>query len=449
MRLATLGCKVNQADSDELARELIRRGYRIAAPGEAPAACVINTCTVTHVADAKARKLIRRLARDHPGAAVIVTGCGAKAAADIPGVSRVVANSAKHGLPEVVSDLLSAKERLSLRRSYATEESPIGGALQVGDSSLTLGMTVATAPRPSRPGSMRAFVKAQDGCDHRCSYCIVPDARGAMRSRPVDEVLTEMRALAAAGAREVVICGIRLGAYGEEPAGRALAQLLRAAREVPLARLRLSSVEPWDVGAGLIEELADHPTLCPHLHLPLQSGDDDLLRAMGRPYVFADYRSLVERLRGLMPDIAVSTDLMVGFPGESEAAFDHTCRAVADIGFARAHVFRYSRRPGTRAAAMSAQVAAPVKAARAARLAQVAGEAARRYAQRFVGRPVPVLFEECAGGLCSGLSDTYLPVRAPGETSLVGAVAGVAVLRVESNGIAGRVVERSAIANPR
>lgn len=287
-----------------------------------------------------------------------------------------------------------------------------------------------------------------------------------MRSRPVDEVLTEMRALAAAGAREVVICGIRLGAYevGAALRGRpstaesgcatftgsiGLAGLLRATRDVPVPRLRLSSIEPWDVGAGLIEELADHPTLCPHLHLPLQSGDDDVLRAMGRPYVFADYRSLVEGLRGLMPDIAVSTDLMVGFPGESEAAFDHTCRAAADIGFARAHIFRYSRRPGTRAAAMSAQVPETVKAARAARLAQAAGDAARRYAQRFVGRTVPVLFEECADGLCSGLSDTYLQVRARGEASLVGVVAGVAVLRVESNSVAGRVVERSAIANPR
>ena len=425
VRIATLGCKVNQADSDALAAELGRRGYRIAGSGERAAVCVINTCTVTHVADSKARKLIRRLARDNPGAAVIVTGCYAERAAAelarIPGVARVVPNRDKGNLARIIEEAASPSE---------TEAS--GWA--------------STGPRCARPGSVRAFLKVQDGCDHRCSYCIVPDVRGPLRSRPMGEVLSEIRALAAAGAREVVICGIRLGAYGENTHGRGLARLLRATRDTLVARLRLSSVEPWDVGEELIAEIAEHALLCPHLHLPLQSGDDGVLRAMGRPYTLADYRALVERLRRAVSDIAITTDIMAGFPGESERAFANTCLAIEEMGFARAHVFRYSRRPGTRAADMPDQVPERVKAERAARLSELARESARRFAARLIGRTVPVLFEEYRDGVCTGLTDTYVSVRAPGDVSLVGQVAGVRVTGVESDHVTGEVVANESAA---
>lgn len=418
VRIETLGCKVNRADSEAIAAELARRGYRIAGPDERAVASIVNTCTVTHVADAKARKLIRRLARDGSQAPVIVTGCyaerAAAALAAIPGVARVVSNQAKGELARIVAELVGPAD-----------------ARPTGEC--------AAQPRPARPGSARAFVAVQDGCDHRCSYCIVPQVRGPMRSRPVAEVLAEIQALAAAGAGEVVICGIRLGAYGEEPEGRGLARLLRAARNAEVPRLRLSSVEPWDVGPELIAEISDHPLVCPHLHLPLQSADEAVLRAMRRPQTYADYRALAERLRAAMPDLAVTTDLMVGFPGETEAAFASTCRAVAEIGFARVHVFRYSPRPGTSAAIMPEQVPETAKAARAARLAELAEASGRRFAARFVGRSVRVLFEECAQGTCSGLTEAYLTARVSGSPSLVGQLAGVQVLAVESNGIAGRV----------
>jgi threonylcarbamoyladenosine tRNA methylthiotransferase MtaB len=423
VRIETLGCKVNQADSETLAAQLLGHGYRIARPGESAAVIIVNTCTVTHVADAKARKLIRRLARANPQAALIVTGCYAERApaelAQIPGVARIVPNRSK-------ADLLRIARQL---------------APPQGLPRAATGSVFAAGPRPARPGSVRAFVAAQDGCDHHCSYCIVPDVRGPMRSRPIADVLAEMRALAAAGAHEVIICGIRLGAYGEEPAGRGLARLLRATRDLPMARVRLSSIEPWDVGEELIAEIVAHPLLCPHLHLPLQSGDDDILRAMSRPYTFHDYRRLVQRVREAAPDIAITTDLMVGFPGESERAFENTLHAVDAIGFARAHVFRYSRRPETRAAVMPEQVPESVKAARAARLIKAAQASARRFAQRFVGRKVTVLFEECVRGTCSGLTDAYLPAKAPGDPSLIGRVAGVDALAVESSYIAGRLAQ--------
>jgi threonylcarbamoyladenosine tRNA methylthiotransferase MtaB len=430
VRIVTLGCKVNQADSEALAAELARRGFRIAGRGEPAAACIVNTCTVTRVADAKARKLIHRLVRDHPQAAVIVTGCyvarAAQELASIAGVIAVVPNGRKGEAADVV-------ERTLAGRQFRLE------CLPGPTASIEMPALKSAGPRPTRPGSVRAFVAAQDGCDHGCAYCIVPAVRGAMRSRPIAEVIGAIENLAAAGACEVVICGIRLGAYGGELDGRGLARLLRAARGVSAPRLRLSSVEPWEVGPELIAEMAGHPRLCPHLHLPLQSGDDGVLRAMGRPYTGDDYRALVERLRRAIPDVAITTDLMVGFPGESEAAFARTASAVEEIGVARAHVFRYSRRPGTRAATMPQQVAEGDKTARARRLSRAAQEAARRFAQRFVGRVAPVLFERCQGGVCAGLSDAYLPVEAPGDASLVGVVAGVEIVRVEGNVLVGRV----------
>jgi len=444
VRMVTLGCKVNQADSEALAGELVRRGYRIAGRDEPAAVCVVNTCTVTHVADAKARKVIHRLVRDNPQAAVIVTGCYASRAAEelarIPGVAAVVPNGRKGEVAELIAAVVAATGTVTYfseayehnpRQSHEIDDRPRG--------------VHNAGPRPARPGSVRAFVAAQDGCDHRCAYCIVPEVRGAMRSRPIAEVIAEIEGLAAAGAREVVICGIRLGAYGEEPAGRGLARLLRAAHGVGAARLRLSSVEPWEVGPELIEEMARHPRLCPHLHLPLQSGDDGVLRAMGRPYGFDDYRALVERLRRAIPDAAITTDLMVGFPGESEPAFGNTLRAVGEIGFARAHVFRYSRRPGTRAAAMPAQVAEPIKAQRAAQLCALAQACARRFAASFIGRTAPVLFERCEEGICEGLTDTYLTVKAPGEASLVATLAGVEVVAVESSHLVGRLARMGTV----
>jgi len=444
VRIETLGCKVNQADSDALGAELVRAGCRIAADDERANVCVINTCSVTHVADAKARKLIRRLAKDNPNAAIIVTGCYAERAAEelarISGVAHVVPNTAKPDLPRFVREILSNANSAGAARPAGVHPHP---SFSLEGRGVTCAQ-IDAGPRPARPGSVRAFVAVQDGCDHRCAYCIVPDVRGPMRSRPIADVTAQVRDLAAAGAREVVICGIRLGAYGEQRDGIGLAGLLRALADAPVARLRLSSIEPWDISDGLIAEIRAHPRLCAHLHLPLQSGDDGILRAMGRPHSYADYQSLVGRLRAAVPGIGITTDLMVGFPGESDEAFMNTVRAVQDIGFARAHVFRYSPRPGTRAAVMSGQVPETVKGERAVRLAGAADEAAQRFAAGLVGQTVAVLFEEHAGGICSGLTGSYVTARVPGDQSLVGRVAGVEVHGVECTAITGRLARVTA-----
>ncbi len=404
IRIITLGCKVNQCDGDEMARALADAGYDIVSRGEADA-YIVNTCTVTATADAKARKLIRRLAREHPGAPVVVTGCWAQCdarAAALPEATLVVPNTEKAEIVAAVARLL-----------------PSGA-----------GTRPRTSPVSTRT---RAFLKIQDGCDHHCAYCAVPAARGLPESRPLAEALGELRRIAEEGAQEVVLCGIRLGAYGADQ-GRtfSLAGLLREMREMPIPRVRLSSIEPMDITGELLEDMRDHPTLCHHLHLPLQAGDDAVLAAMGRGYTTEDFRSLVAEVREVWPDAAITTNVMVGFPGESDEHFAHTVRFVREIGFSRLHVFPYSPRPGTPAAERTDQVAAPRKRDRAERLIAVGAELAHQAALAWVGREVNVLFEEEKGGRLIGLSEHYLRVWCEGPREWVGRV--VAVTPSEASG---------------
>jgi threonylcarbamoyladenosine tRNA methylthiotransferase MtaB len=409
-RVITLGCKVNQCDGEQIALELEARGYAAAGQGEAEV-YVVNTCTVTATADAKARKLIHKLAREHPEAMLIVTGCYAQrdreALAGIPGVDAVVGNDRKSEIPEIVREL---------------ELAPGAGRLIQG----------RTQPLAQRGTRTRAFVKVQDGCDHRCAYCVVPEVRGRPRSKPLAEVMREAGRLAEAGTQEVVLCGIRLGGYGRDGGEDSLARLLRELREVGMPRLRLSSLEPMDVGEDLLAEMADHPSLCHHLHLPLQSGDDEVLRQMGRGYTSARFRELVTRIGEVWPDTAISTDVMVGFPDETEEQFRRTAQYVREIGFCRMHVFPYSARPGTPAAGRSDQVPAREKRERAGMLLALAGELAQRAAAAWVGKPVSVLFEERDGrGRLTGLTEHYVRLSCEGPDEWVGRIVEAVPKRAE------------------
>jgi threonylcarbamoyladenosine tRNA methylthiotransferase MtaB len=409
--VATLGCKANQYDSEVIARALREAGYHLAQEGERIDAAVINTCTVTQVADAKGRKLIRRIIADNPRAKVVVTGCYAQLAGDeiarIPGVAAVVPNEEKPSIPGLIRTLVP----------------PVR----------------LPAPQPAPPKA-RALLKIQDGCDHYCAYCAVPRARGPMFSRPITDVLDEMHRLAAQDVKEIVLTGIRLGSYGRDLHEVTLAELLRATREVPVPRIRLSSIEPWDVTPDLIAAVAGTPAVCPHLHLPLQSGDDEVLRAMGRPYTAGDFHRLAGDLRAAMPGVALTTDVMVGFPGETGEAFERSCALVREVGFSRLHVFKYSRRPGTPAAGMRAQVPEAIKAARSEQMLAIGDELFRGLAERFVGGEVEVLFETCDAktGLCDGLTPHYLRVLAPGD-GLAGRILPVRVESVERDHVTGRL----------
>lgn len=426
----TLGCKVNQYESAALEELFRRRGYRVVDFEQPADVYVINTCTVTHLGDRKSRQLIRRAARANPEAVVAVTGCYAQTAPDevlqIEGVDLVVGAGNRAGLVDlvektvkgckqaVVDDVLSCRE---------FEELP-GEALQ---------------------GRVRAFLKIQEGCQNFCSYCIVPYARGPLRSRPPESVLAGARELLDRGFKEIVLTGIHTGAYGREPGGRmGLVELLSELAALPgLARLRLSSLEPHDVTPELLRLLASGPPFCRHLHVPLQSGDDTILKSMRRTYDTAFFRRLVAQIREQIPAAGITTDVMVGFPGETGAHFANTLDFVSEMEFSGLHVFKYSPRRGTPAAEFPDQVAPSVKEERSRRLIALGNQLAGRFAARFCGQTVEVLAEHPVPGngdkKMEGLTDNYVRVTFTGPVNLRGQLVRVKATALCGTGLAGRI----------
>lgn len=402
--LPTLGCKANRYDSDTLARALIARGYIIVAPSHSADVYIVNTCTVTGEADAKSRKLLRRALRLNAGARVIVTGCYASlkpdALAAIDGVDAVIAIPEQERIPSLVESWFP----------------PLAPA---GETDMPHGLSASVE-------RTRAIVKVQDGCNLRCAFCAVTLARGDVRSRPIADIIAELQELAAAGIREIVLTGIRLDAYGLDLHGQRLADLIDATRDVEIARLRLSSLEPVGIDDRLVERLAAHPALCHHFHVCLQSGDDGVLRAMRRGYTAARYRAVITRLRDAMTASTLTTDLIVGFPGETDDAFARTCAFVEEIGFIKLHVFPFSPRPGTEAAGMSWQVSESVKAARGQALQALAHGMFQQYARELMGMPVSVLVER-TGAHGDGLTAQYVRVCAPFAAADAGTIRTVRV----------------------
>ncbi|HEY3417268.1 MAG TPA: tRNA (N(6)-L-threonylcarbamoyladenosine(37)-C(2))-methylthiotransferase MtaB [Armatimonadota bacterium] len=414
--LPTLGCKANRYDSDVLARALIARGYVIVPPDQAADIYIVNTCTVTAGADAKSRKLLRRAVRTSAEATVIVTGCAAslrpEQLAEIGGVSAVVPLTEQPSIPDL---LVRLRPPTVIAR----------------DQSLAPGLSASIE-------RTRATVKVQDGCDRRCAYCAVTLARGNPRSRPQAEVLTELRDLAQGGIKEIVLTGIRLDAYGIDREGDSLAALLDATQALHIPRLRLSSLEPIGITPQLVESLAAHPTLCRHFHLCLQSGDDQVLRAMRRGYTGEQYREMISALRGAMPDATFTTDVIVGFPGETDEAFAHTCALVAEVGFIKLHVFKFSPRPLTEAATLSGQLAPSVKDARSQALMALERESFQAYALRQLGTRVSVLVER-RGLHGDGLTPHYLRVCAPFTPAMEGEIVPVTVSGVGESCLFGKL----------
>ncbi len=432
--LHTLGCKVNQYDGEALLDLFRRRGYRVVGFDEPADVYVINTCTVTHEGDRKSRQLIRRARRRNPDAVVVVAGCYAQVAARevarIPGVDVVLGNADRQRVVDLV------------------EEARGGGPLlAVGDVFRARGFEELSVA--GLTGRTRAVVKVQEGCAEFCSYCIVPYARGRPRSRRPEEARAEVERLAAAGYREVVLAGTHLGAYGcdlePDAAGRrpGLADLLRALHGVEgIARLRLSSLEPMDADEALLRALAELPKVCPHLHLPLQSGSDRVLARMRRRYTTDRFRRLVARARELIPDLAVTTDVMAGFPGETEEDHRATLAFLEEMGFSRLHVFPYSPRAGTPAARLPDQVPAAVKERRVRELLALGRELALAAHRRLVGRTVEVLAEEevAGDGRLQGYTPDYVRARFPGGGELRNRVVPVRVRAADAEGVEGEPV---------
>jgi threonylcarbamoyladenosine tRNA methylthiotransferase MtaB len=422
--VSSLGCKLNQSEMDSLAARLAEQGHQVvAAPVEADL-CVLNTCAVTHVAAQKSRQALRRLHRDNPDARLVATGCYAEIMpgdlADLPGVEFVVGNQ--------------GKERL---------EEQIGLETTVGD----LTSSTSQIPFPVPRSRTRALVKIQDGCDNACTYCIIHVARGPQRSLPVEQILSEVRARLAAGHKEVVLTGVHIGAYGQDRYGdRAGADLWalvsRILAETDVPRLRLSSIEPWDLTERAFH-LWDDARLCRHLHLPLQSGSDATLRRMARRYTTAEFATLATDARAAIPDLAVTTDVIVGFPGETDAEFAESLSSVQSLCFARVHVFPYSLRAGTPAAEMPGQVSANVKAERARRMRAIAAASEQDFAQRFVGRTLEVLWESGRQGkgdvVWSGLTDNYLRVLTRTSAPLANTLIPTRLVAMREGGLQGEI----------
>lgn len=434
----TLGCRVNQYDSEALLTLFRERGYRAVDFDQAADVYVINTCSVTHEGDRKSRQLVRRARRANPDAVVVVAGCYPQRApgeaAGIPGVDVVLGNRDRRR----VVDLVEAARR----------ERP-GAPLGAVENIFRL-REFEELPIAAFSGRTRAVVKIQEGCAEFCTYCIIPRARGRPRSRRPENVRAEVERLARAGYREIVLAGIHLGAYGRDlapepgaggPGGRpGLAGVLRLIHDVEgIVRIRLSSLEPMDAGEDLLETMAALPKVCPHLHLPVQSGSDRILARMRRRYTTAAFRRLAERARALLPDVGITTDVMAGFPGETEEDHRATLAFLEEIGFSRLHVFPFSPRQGTPAARFPDPVPAAVKERRVAELIALGERLALAFHRRLVGRDVEVLVEEEAAGdgRLQGYSANYVRVRFPGGAELKNRLARVRVTTADADGVAG------------
>lgn len=433
---ATLGCRLNQVDSLELQARLESRGFRTVAAGQPADVVIVNTCTVTARAEVSDRQAIRRAARSSPGSRVVVTGCWAQTSpgqvAAVPGVDLVVGNADKHRLPELVERLLAdARERGVPERRHVSD---IG--------------SLHAVPEPVTPargaGRSRAFLKVQDGCRHRCAFCVVPLARGPSRSVPPGVVLAQARRLAADGHRELVLTGVDLGDYGAGLVPRpTLAALVGDLASVPGLRwVRLSSVLPAYFTPALVEAVTRSALVASHLHVPLQSGSDRVLRRMRRPYTIARYRDLVERLAAGIPALGLGTDVIVGFPGETAADFDATVALVEALPFSYLHVFPYSPRRGTEAAGHEGRVDDRVVARRSRVLRELGRAKNLAFRRALVGRTLEVLVLErrdpATGGLI-GLTGNYVEVVFGGPDALMRRLAHVRVTAADAGRTAGQL----------
>jgi threonylcarbamoyladenosine tRNA methylthiotransferase MtaB len=417
---STLGCRLNQAESDQMAEQLAAQGLGPPAGGQEPHMIVINTCTVTREATKASRMAIRRAVKNHPEATVVVAGCYAVSNPDeveaIEGVDLIVGNDDKERIGEILAGAPATRPLLQIGRP-------------------------ATSP-PHAP-RVRANLKAQTGCDEWCSFCIIPTTRGPLRSMDEDDLVAEARRRVASGARELVLTGVHLGKYAYDHGGdeASLVRLFERLLAIEgVYRLRLSSILSRHLTPQVISFIAAEPRMCRYLHVPMQSGDDAVLSDMNRPYRIGDYTDAIERARATIPQLALATDIIVGFPTESDAAFRATMDAVDRLRFSKLHVFRYSPRPDTRAAAMPDAVPSDVKKQRSKELIDLGNSIRRDFLEDHLGRPLEVLVEDERDiegvNVCSGQTSDYVRVWFEGR-GLLGRLVSVRGHDIRADGIRG------------
>jgi len=412
--LETLGCKLNQAETELLARQFAQAGFRVVDSSQPADVWILNTCSVTHIADRKSRHLLRLARRLHPQALLVATGCYVQRASDellqMEEVDLLADNRDKVRLVEIVSNILGT----------------------------SCSMEASSLSEPGCDGfKTRAMIKIQDGCNDFCSYCIVPYVRGGERSLSLDEIISEVQTRVDAGYKEIVITGTKLGAYHCN--GTDLKHLLEhILAKTQVTRLRLSSLQPRDLTTSFLSLWAD-ARMCAHIHLPLQSGSPSVLQHMRRRYSPADFEQAVRLARQMIPDVAITTDVIVGFPGESPQEFEESYRFCEGMAFAAIHVFPYSARPGTLAASMPQAISAQVKRERSDKLLELSRNAAEQFRRRFLGRTVEVLWENKQRSVWQGLTSNYIRVKADSRLDLANSFGLVRLIDLCPAGVSGEL----------
>ena len=428
----TLGCKVNQYDSDAMRTLFVRNGYAQAGENDDADVYVINTCSVTSIGDRKSRQMVRRIRRAHPEAVIAVAGCYAQLAPEV---------FEKMGDVDVIVGLQNRTHIVDYveQAMHRTDKKPLNETVDIMKVDRFENMEVDVAGEVRT----RAFVKVQEGCDNYCTFCIIPYARGKLKSRRQEDAVREIRRLVSEGYREVVLTGIHLGNYGKDlHDGTSLATLVAELVKIPdLLRIRLGSVESVELSEDLISIMQNEPKVCRHLHLPIQSGSDAVLKGMNRHYRLAQFKKLISELREKVPGIALTTDLIVGFPGETEENFEETLDTLKEIRFSGIHVFPYSRRTGTPATSYPNQVPNGVKKERVHRVQELEKTIALDYRKQFLGKVVRVLAEEEKNGFFEGLTDEYIRVSIRNSHIERGHMYPVLIDEITDDGMTGTVAE--------
>jgi threonylcarbamoyladenosine tRNA methylthiotransferase MtaB len=424
-RITTLGCKVNQYESDAIAQRLKDLGYLPAGADEPADLCIINTCTVTQKASMQSRQAVRQFIRANPQAQIVVTGCYAQTEPDelkkINGVHHIIGHGDKHNIPDIV---LSQEKNLP---------SPSLILRNILDERYFKQIPVTAFGNRTRP-----FLKIQDGCDTFCTYCIVPYARGRSRSMPHEHVLRSIHCLKQAGFHEVVLTGVHLGAYGLDLSPQtSLTSLLEYIRESnAMDRVRLSSIEPHELTRDIIKLIANTDILCPHFHIPLQSGDDRILERMHRPYTSSFFRDLIINIKARVPDAAIGVDILIGFPGETEKAFENTYSLIKELPVTYLHVFPFSSRPGTPADRYPRKVPQKTIKARCEKIRRLGNEKKRIFYETFMGKTVEILIEgkkDKETGLLKGTTSNYIPIHVVGKDELFNTLVQIKIDKIEKN----------------
>ena len=429
----TLGCKVNQADTASMENLFLRSGHQLVSfDGEADV-YIINTCVVTNTGQRKSRQTIQRAIRKNPNALIVVTGCYPQTAAEevkaIAGVDMIIGNQDRAQIVQLVEERLAHRQTDTLDAVHKLTASTAFEEMAAGD------ITDKT----------RAFLKIQEGCNQFCTYCIIPYARGPLRSRSLESIRTETQRLISAGFKEIVLIGIHLGCYGKEnPDGPTLYDAVKTVLDVPgVQRLRLGSLESVEVEPRLLTLMQEDARFCRHLHLPLQSGCDKTLQAMNRPYTTAKFKTLLADIKTRVPDIAITTDVIVGFPGETEADFETTCKFAESCGFSKMHIFPFSARKGTPAEKFAGAVTEAVKKERADILGRIDETMHKAFLQAMVGQTAEVLFEQPAGeDYFEGLTGNYQRVFVNcGGKNLGGEILPVKITAFDGEKLLGEIIK--------